>query len=265
MTMWRVLAVTVACLGVSACAVTHKETRGAGARPSEIASPETARGRAWSGAARVDVTVEQRGKLQRWVIDVDRDNDVLIHLGDADAPRQLLLVNGKLLLLRGLELPARNELDVLDTPLLHKQLLLELLQRAVPEGVGVGARAVALDESERSINVGTPNTTGYYATPWKLKGRIEPAGADTVTVDWVFTYPSAEGSGGTERMAIKGSVFVPAQRESFAAETSIDGWYAYSLRPGSRVVMGIAVASFVAVPDSARFRTLGELRARLKR
>jgi hypothetical protein len=162
---------------------------------------------------------------------------------------------------------SRHELRELDEPVLHLQLVLRLLARAMPDGL-------PRDGSETAIDIGDDKTTlrlrkGHSArkdigAPWRARGTARRRGSD-VRYDLAVSY--AGDNPPHPRMELKVAGLWSAQSRVKALDNALNlaGWRVHRVDIESDVVGGNTVFDSVARTAPLTFATLGDVRAAIGR
>jgi hypothetical protein len=138
----------------------------------------------WAKYTSISVTAMDTGSpvSASWRVQFDHaSHDIKI---DADFPTSsgrsrgtMVLVGGRILLSRGLELPRGQEINALDAPILAIKLVTAVLGRAVPvapEAIDK-ERAIRTREEKVGIRFATPTAAGYLVPPWNAEGKVSKA------------------------------------------------------------------------------------------
>jgi hypothetical protein len=145
----------------------------------------------------------------------------------------VLMVAGRGMAVRGLDLPKDEEFGVLDGPFLRLELVRTLLERAVPAGPASVKEPVKVEmrEASRAIQVETPTAGAGFLPPWRVTGSVTRASAEEVAVD--LSFQSAISSQGTAAVAyhFKGTWELGAPAASLPDDTPLAGWTSYLLGP----------------------------------
>ena len=135
----------------------------------------------WAKYTSISVTTMDSGSpaSASWRVQFDHArHDIKI---DADFPTPsgrsrgtIVLVGGRVLLSRGVQLPPGQEIDALDAPILAIQLIIGVLGRAVPvapEAIGK-ERAFRMREERAGVRFATPSAAAYLIAPWIAEGKV---------------------------------------------------------------------------------------------
>lgn len=172
----------------------------------------------------------------------------------------MILVGDGLLLARDLPLQRGRELDAFNGPLLMLQLVLRLLERAVPAGPASVTREIPLDlaERERPLHVSGVGAEGEFYAPWSAKGRIGPGANGQVRFELVFV-SAAAGGGEAYQTSIAGIWQLASPPVQLPDEMSLRGWRGFRLKPvpvarsaGNSVALGTSAAMGFANLAEAR-------------
>ena len=239
--------------------------------PQSTPAIPTDMGSAWATGNELVLGVTQPalGFSAQWHFRRSAQGDILLELeesrGDSRRRGTLLLLAEGALLSRGLALERGRELDAMQGPLLVLQLVLRLLERAVPpEPAGsLHERQIDLVESEKSIKVAAIGADGEFHAPWTLKGFV--AGASSGQVRFELEFVSAARSRATpwHETSVAGIWQNTAAALTLPDAMALRGWRAYQIRPvttahGAVNVVGLGTSAPMA------FANLGEVRRRAR-
>ena len=189
----------------------------------------------WAKYTSISVTTMDSGSsaAASWRAQFDHArHDIKI---DADFPMPsgrsrgtIVLVGGRVLLSRGMQLPPGQEIDVLDAPILAIQLITAVLGRAVPvapEAIGK-ERAFRTREEKVGIRFATPSAAAYLIAPWTAEGKVSKDGNGGILFELHVAGATQEPSG--RKGPVIDSRFtgrfsdVPAPRAAIAAMPADD-------------------------------------------
>ena len=226
-------------------------------------------GATWGKGNRVlvGVTQERIGFSAHWRFQRSADEDILIDLEESRAGNvragSLLLIGKNALLARDVPLQPGQEVDAFDGPLLMLQLVLRLLERAVPAGPGGLKQDVQVDirERNRSIKVTGIGSDGEFYAPWSLKGVIGPVPGGQVRFELEFVSASRSADATPYETRLAGIWEITSPPVQLPDSTPLRGWRVYELKP---VVKARGATNDVGLGASVpmAFPTLGEVRKR---
>ena len=157
----------------------------------------------------------------------------------------------------------RRELQELNEPVLHLQLVLRLLARALPAGLPAAG-------SETSVDIGDDKNTlrlrkDYSArkdigAPWRTRGSVRRAAAD-VRFDLVVTYAADDPPHRPVELKLAGVWAQQSRMQKLDNTFSIAGWRVHRVDAVSEVVGGNTYVDPVARIAPLSFATLGDVRA----
>jgi hypothetical protein len=174
---------------------------------------------------------------------------------------QLLLVGGRILLVKDVEITPGAEIDAVDAPALEVQLALKLLAKAVPSGPSAVTSTwpIQLSDQNEPIEVSTPSASGEYQAPWTLRGGLKRESSARVSFNLTFAF-----KGAPQPLTISGSWKQTNPAPVFPDSLSVIGWRAFKLGPYSKQDAGGTILDYGAQELPHQFRTLGEARAEAK-
>lgn len=125
---------------------------------------------------RLDVRFPGQGFHARWDFHRCDCGDALIKaeetLPEGVSAGELLLVDGRVLLVRGFEGRGADRRSMIDSPLLMLQLLFVLMQKALPEGPAELGERRELSHSDvrYPLELETGGAMGGFPAPWEVNG-----------------------------------------------------------------------------------------------
>lgn len=177
---------------------------------------------------------------------------------------KILLVGGRVMLTKDLELEKGYEIDALDGAALLYQLVISLLSQALPEGPEKLKDKLAVNrtEAKRGIKIATSSASGFFPPPWKLTGAISRKTAEVIAFSFDFDFP-ADNSRRT--FALTGEWRKTDPAPSLDPKLSLEGWKAYALGPITIKQEGGTIFDYGAQATPTTLRTLGELQESIRK
>jgi hypothetical protein len=207
----------------------------------------------------LDVDFQDTGFHARWEYFHCGCGDQLIRL-EQSAPDgvitgELLIVDDKVLLGRGLVIQAPDLELMLQAPSLMVQLAFALLVRAAPEGPGSVLERERIDVTEtlRDLELASGLSSGGFNAPWKVEGEVWPSAPGQRRFELTFTFSVPEEAPGAEEggvIRISGGQDYTRDAFPYPDATTLDDWR----------VQWISRGEFQSSPAAEDF-TLGALRA----
>lgn len=192
------------------------------------------------------------------------NEDVRISGQRADRPTpvrtEMLLVNGRAWLVRGIEPREGAEIDALDEPVLTLQLVLRLLEMAQPAGPRSVGRAtkVEVTSKQEGIHMSTPSASGDFGPPLIVTGTLRPAGPERVAYRLSLRYQL----GGARRAASFEGVWARSSAPATLADDfDVSAFAVYELGPRRLDRQSGTIVDYGATKTSGS-PTLGEIRKR---
>ncbi|HWW19650.1 MAG TPA: hypothetical protein VNZ06_02490 [Steroidobacteraceae bacterium] len=184
------------------------------------------------------------------------DFEVDIDIADIAKPQHgtIMMVAGRVMLSKGLNLTPGSELSALDQPLLMYAVLSSTLSRVLPEGPDATVSRQKISHVDTSIGIAyaSANAHGYIPPPWSVEGSLRPAGNRSFEFDLLLKW-SAAASRPPVVLNLKGTL----QRQSdFRLDDGleVDGFRVFSLDYHS----GYSAKAMTDPP-----RTIGDIRRQL--
>ncbi len=228
----------------------------------------------WYNAGHVELNVTNlaEGGTATWQFDRADNGDIRIikeeQRGATKVSGALLSVcDDQALLLKDIVPARRHELRELDEPVLHLQLVLRLLARALPQGpLALGAEAdIDVGEQKNPLRLRKGATVRRdFLAPWRARGRVTRGTPEGIRFELAYSYAGidADARGGEMKL---GGVWqqnsrVPAFENSYA----IADWKVYRIDTVVNFVGGNGQMEPLLISRPMSFKTLGELRSRIE-
>jgi hypothetical protein len=205
------------------------------------------------------------GRSETWDFSTPEENsfvvDFVLHRQQQTVVGKIILVGGRVMLLKGIPADPGDELFALDASKVMFTLVVNVLTQAFPKGPqGLNGKVTAdVAEAKRSIMIGTMTDSFWFPAPWSVKGSLERLSSEAIA--YALFFRSAR-FGNDEKSGInlvgewKNTVPPP----KLDSAMSLEGWSVYSLGPMSRVSGTTSYLWYGAKPLSLPVRTLGELK-----
>jgi len=214
------------------------------------------------------VTQESVAFSAQWRFDRAANGDIRIEKEELRAGQPsagtLIIVGNAAFGARDLQLERGRELDAVNGPILMLQLVLRLLERALPDGPKALTREtrIELSDPKAGIKVTGLGADGEFFAPWALKGVAAPAAGGAVKFELRFASASRGQPGRAYVTSITGIWENTASPLALPDATPLTGWRVYQLR---QVVKPRGTINTVGLGTSApmAFPTLGDLRRKV--
>lgn len=180
----------------------------------------------------------------------------------------LSVCEDRALLFKDIVPATRREMRELDEPVLHLQLALRLLARALPQGpAAIGAEAaIDINEATTPLRVRKGSTMRRdFLVPWQVRGKVGRAAQDSIRFELAFSHAPADSAGRRDELKLSGVWQQKSQAAAFDNAFAIAEWRVYRVDTVVNFVGGNAELDPFVVPQPRRFQTLGELRSRIER
>lgn len=215
------------------------------------------------------VTQSRIGFSAQWRFQRSAAGDILLDLEETRAGQtragSLLLLGEGALLSRDLMLERGRELDAIHGPLLMLQLVVRLLERAVPGGPAAVRRELPIDlaEPKKSIKVSAIGADGEFHAPWTLKGMVAGAAGAQVRFELEFVSAARARAAPWYETSVAGIWQNASPPLHLPDAMPLRGWRVYQLKPvttppGAVNVVGVGTSAPMA------FGNLGEVRQRAR-
>ena len=167
---------------------------------------------------------------------------LLIHAGVLTG--ELLLIDGQVLLARGMVAQVENLEPMMQAPTLMLQTAFALMQRAVPKGpsdVEID-KDIDIEEDRLPVDINTGLAGGGYQAPWSMKGRAWRGGPSKRRFEFSFefTNPLPEDMDNTDRIEFSGGQDYGQDVFPLHEDTSLAGWTVQWISKGEEVAVPVA-------------------------
>lgn len=229
-----------------------------------------ASGSTWYEGQRIKLRMEEKGSpdysellfifpgQQDLSIEIDRKYNNNATKG------KIILVSGRLMLSKDIDMKKGYEIDNIDGPLLVYQLVISLLDQAFTKGPSevTGVHKVNKEEKERMIRVATPSAIGEYPAPWRIIGHVKRINSEKISYDFEYTYTS-----GNKPRTFKliGFWEKPKISPKFDYSMNIEKWQIYSLGPIKITNDNGTILDYSAPKKVLKIKTLRELKEYIKK
>jgi hypothetical protein len=170
--------------------------------------------------------------------------DVLIRAEEAEPGKvttgELLLVGGKMLLVRGFDQPEGNISALLDSPILMVQTLFALVREAEPRGPSavVDDHELHAEEDSLDLRLDTGLASGGFPAPWEVVGMARPTDEGKLRYDLTFKFENRYEGVSAGEASLKFSGVMDFNEEIFPYDDSlsIEDWRLQEISPSNPVV-----------------------------
>jgi hypothetical protein len=186
----------------------------------------------WYEANRLAIHFESEDGEADWLFEVASASEYRITLderfGDAPASGTVMVIDGRIMLTKDLEIDEGSATDSLDAAALVQQLTLKLLQHAYPGGRQevLGVEAFRVRREHLSIAAATRRASTEFGPPWMVTGQIDNANFDWVDFELEFEVPDVE-----YRASFSGRWEELADPVVFRDTMAIEDWQVWPLTP----------------------------------
>lgn len=232
-------------------------------------SAVTAAGTIWSRFTKLTLEVSDpsRNYEGSFVFDMAGTRDLMLSVDLLDkgvkSDGTILMVGGRVMATKGLDLDERKEVDALDGPVIMSKIAMGLLQYLFPDGpTSLSRRSeFGLTEKARGLQVATPTSKGVFPPPWGVKGYAEKV-KGKVVFDLAFSFAPDPDVPNTTEMKFRGE-WEQGTPPRFPDTMPLAGWKVYTLGPGEEKTEKGKILVYAARPRKGEFATMGELRKSL--
>jgi hypothetical protein len=221
-----------------------------------------AAGSPWLDYTRFRLHLRADGHEGTTTITMHGGDDFSVDIEDTpDMHGQIIVVAGRVMLMRDVPHDEGYEIDALDGPVLMHQLVATLLGQAFPGGPGsvTSDSTVRVVQKTRPIRIATPSAGGRLGAPWTLTGTVHRA-AGTIDFDLLFDFTDEHT---VHALAFSGTWEKAAAAPALDEHMPLDGWAIHWLGPIASSSADGTVVDFSARPTSDRWPDLAALRKSL--
>lgn len=180
----------------------------------------------------------------------------------------LTICDDQALLMQGIKPEPLQEMRELDEPVLHLQMLLRLLARAVPEGpLALGAdRLVEISEAKTPIRVrkGMEARRDFNA-PWQARGRIQRGAGGEINFELTLNHAGVAAADARSELTLAGVWRLQSGAASFADGMEIADWMVFRVNPVAVTTGGSTQMQSNVIARPLKYATLGHLRRHIER
>jgi hypothetical protein len=241
-----------------------------GAAPGSDAS-SSAQDRPWDKFNVFALTVTTQGHADRvtWRGAASfASNDVQIEVDEVVGGKRqkgtMIVIGGRVMASRGLDLPTGYEIDALDAPVLSLRIVTAALGRVFPAGPDSlkGTRKINHRETQVPLQAGSMSAGASIPPPWTLKGRVgqQPKGV----VEFDLELAPATSTPDTPVMHYSGTLAKSSAAPTIDDSMSLGGWKVYTLGSRSMKQGGSTILDYGATKDGRSHQTIADIRAAIR-
>jgi hypothetical protein len=189
-------------------------------------------GSPWYMANRLRLHLESGEDVADWLFEIASASEYRItldqHIAGQAQAGTLMVIDGKVMITRGMELELGSETGDMDAAALVQQLTLKLLQHAYPEGRAqvLGVEDFRLRREHLYIGAATSRAEAVFAPPWMVTGQIDNGNFDWVDFELDFEVPDID-----YRALISGRWEELTNPIEFRDTMIIEDWQVWPLAP----------------------------------
>jgi hypothetical protein len=186
---------------------------------------------------------------------------------DADMPSGPMkglagMIEGRIMVSKGLALDRGREIDAIDGPFLSLRLATIVLGRVFPKGPeSLPPKVKIAYTGDTGIKFATPSAGGYIPPHWKVDGEVRKGDGGLVEYDMVLTLRT-DPKDASKTMSINMSGLL-SQRSApvFDDRMSLDGWIVYGVGPQVEKQAGKTILDYGAKPKAdPALKTVADVR-----
>jgi hypothetical protein len=174
----------------------------------------------------------------------------------------ILLIGGRFLATKGIELHPGMEIDVMDIPALNWQLTAQLLEHVYPGGpaASLPINEIKKTETAKGLEVGTMSAGGEYGAPWTVAAKLSRDASGLVNYQLNFQFMDPETSKLSAPMKISGTWEHQMPKPEVPDSMSLAGWKILSIGPTSRKQGNSQILDYGASSSGIKAQSVGEVR-----
>ena len=151
----------------------------------------------WYDANRLAVHFESADGTADWLFELASGSEYRITLDEKfgePVAGVIMVLDGQVMITKGLELEPGQETDSLDAPALVQQLTLKLLQHVFPQGRGqvLGVEDFRVTRQHLYLTAATSRASAEFAPPWTVSGNVDNGNFDWVDFELDFEAPDVD-------------------------------------------------------------------------
>jgi hypothetical protein len=203
-----------------------------------------------------------------WVLQLLENDDTLLKVKGIVSPKdnaeaEVILIAGRVLITKNIEMQENHVIDVLDGAALLQQLALTLIDLASEKGPRDTSFPfhANIAEERYPIKVTTPSAGGSYTAPWEATIDLIKNDKDIIDYRISFSFTSLQGK--KADMKLTGQLSNYAEKNANKGLTNdfnIDGWKQYNIGPYTKKTSAGTIYDFGTTYIEPPFSTLGQLR-----
>lgn len=172
------------------------------------------------------------------------------------------MVEGRIMLSKGLDLERGREIDAVDGPVLSLQLLTILLGRVFPKGPeSIPPKAPISHVGKTGIKFASPSASGYVPPQWKLDGEVRRRNGGAVEYNLRLNMRTDPRDDKKAMIISMGGVLAERTVPVFDDGMSLDGWKVYGVGPQVEKRGGSTLFDYGAKPQSdPAMKTVADIR-----
>ena len=229
----------------------------------------------WYGVSHIKLTATDAvgGLAAEWQFDRASNGDIRIikdeRHGTTRVSGTLLSVcDDQALLFKDIVPPRQREMRELTEPVLHLQLVLRLLARAMPQGLPTAGPQISIDIADDKTTLRVRKGVSArrdFGAPWRARGSASRSTAGEVRFELGIMYAADNAAGAQRELKLTGVLDQASRMQAIDNAFSLAGWRVHRVDTVAEVVGGNTVFDSIAMTTPMQFATLGDVRARIGR
>lgn len=191
------------------------------------------------------------------------NSDFKIDIKSDQADGAIMMIGGRLMLIKGLDLKPGYEINTLDSAMIMMRTALMLLYLSFPDGPPIQPNTypIKIDNNETTFRSTTPNVYKVWVAPWSLEGELRVTDSKHLSFDLSAKFKDGDS------FKASGEWTADIKQPSYPDNTSLDGWKV--------ITIGVSITQYdksgklierkgpPSPPESCK--TIGDLRNFLKK
>ncbi len=159
------------------------------------------------------------------------NNDFKVDIENQTVDGTILMISGKYMLVKNMDLTPGYEIDTLDYTVLMMQAAIQMLYYSFPNGPPKQPTTYSINvvNKKDSIYVHTMSAHGEWKAPWKIKGDLSCIDPNHLSFNLSTKFKNMD------PLQISGEWISETKQPSFPDETLLDGWQVHIIGVQHRV------------------------------
>jgi hypothetical protein len=218
---------------------------------------------AWANFSKLTTKFDSDSKTwEIFTLERYENEDFRIDVKNANNEGTILMIGGKFMLVKGLDLKSGYEIDAVDGPVIMMMATIHLLYHAFPNGPPTQPMSYPINivNKKDSINVYTMSAHGEWLAPWSMEGTLNSIDPKHLTFDLSAKFKN------WDSLKVSGEWIDDRKQLSYPDESALNGWKVLTIGVQHRVYDKNGKLIKEEGPSSPleSCKTIGDLRHYLK-